>query len=440
MGILMMVAQLIVALAILVTLHELGHFMAARAFGIKVEKFYLFFDAWGFKFFSFKKGDTEYGLGWLPLGGYVKISGMIDESMDTEQLKKDPEPWEFRSKPAWQRLIVMVGGVTMNILLGIGIYTYILLQYQEKYLPAQNINDGIYAYELGREIGLQTGDKITAINGKLFDRFEDLLGSRVVFGSVLTVDRKGEKVDVVVPDDFYKKVSKSGSGNFISPYQATLEIDSVFPNNPAAQAGLQKGDKLVALNGERYFGTERFKKELSENKSKPVDIKILRNNDTLAFTPVVSDSGLLGIAFRPYMGNYAMVPYTLGKALSNGTSDAFEAITSTVKGFRQIFAGKEKASESLQGPIGIARIYGPVWDWPKFWAITGLLSMVLAFMNLLPIPALDGGHVLFLLIEMVSRRKLSDKFLERAQLVGMVILLTLMVFVFGNDILKAVKG
>src|SRR5205814_1748842 len=210
---LIMAAQLILGLAILVTLHELGHFLAARAFGIRVEKFYLFFDAWGFKFFSIKKGDTEYGIGWLPLGGYVKIAGMIDESMDKEAMKQPPQPWEFRSKPAWQRLIVMVAGVTMNVILGIVIYTYILFHYQGKYLANSDVTDGIYAYELGEKAGLKTGDKVIAINGKPFERFEELLSAKVIFGSRLTVHRDGQTFDVDIPNDFYREVTKAGKGN-----------------------------------------------------------------------------------------------------------------------------------------------------------------------------------------------------------------------------------
>src|SRR3954471_8057920 len=245
---LVMAAQLIAGLAILVTLHELGHFLAARAFGIRVEKFYLFFDAWGFKFFSFKRGDTEYGVGWLPLGGYVKIAGMIDESMDKEPMKQPPQPWEFRAKPAWQRLIVMVGGVTMNVILGITIYTYILLHYSEKYLPVENVTNGIYAYELGRETGFETGDKIVSFNGKKVDRFEDLLGSKVLFGGTVSVNRNGKLVDVYVPDDLYRTVTKKGKGIFIDAHNYAFYVDSVSKDSPAEKVGLKKYDKIVSVN------------------------------------------------------------------------------------------------------------------------------------------------------------------------------------------------
>jgi regulator of sigma E protease len=435
---LVMAAQLILGLAILVTLHELGHFLAARAFGIRVEKFYLFFDAWGFKFFSFKRGDTEYGLGWLPLGGYVKIAGMVDESMDKEAMKLPPQPWEFRSKPAWQRLIVMVGGVTMNVILGIVIYTAILLHYDRDYLANKDVKDGIYAFELAEGLGLQTGDKVTAINGKPFERFEELVSSKVIFGCDLTVDRGGKIIHVKVPDDFYFDVTKTGKGFFVSTFQTTIVVDSVFPGKPADAAGLRKSDKLIAFNGKRTASSDGAKKIIRENIKKPISLTVVRGTDTLQVQPIVSDSGTIGVALKGDLGNYPVTPYTFGSALAMGTADAIEAVVGNIKGLKQIFVGKAKASESLQGPIGIATIYGGVWDWHWFWKITGLLSMILAFMNILPIPALDGGHVVFLVIEAITKRKFSDKFMERAQITGMVILLALMAFTIGNDIWKHV--
>jgi len=431
-----MAAQLILGLAILVTLHELGHFLAARAFGIRVEKFYLFFDAWGFKFFSFRRGETEYGVGWLPLGGYVKIAGMIDESMDKEAMKLPPQPWEFRSKPAWQRLVVMTAGVIMNVILGIAIYTMVLMKYDQHYLANSSVTDGIYAFELGEKVGLKQGDHVVAINGKSFERFDDLLSSRVYFGSRLTVSRNGQLMDIQIPNDFYKETIKEGKGNFIGPFQANQKVDSIFPGSPANAAGLQKGDRIYSVNGVHTFSIEEFRNIIHSNNGRPIRLQILRGNDSLIVQPIANDSGLIGILYHPDYGNYPVTDYSVLSAVRFGTSDAMEAITSNIKGLRQIFTGKEKASESLQGPIGIATIYGGIWDWHRFWRITGLLSMVLAFMNILPIPALDGGHVLFLTVEAVTRKKLSDKFLERAQIAGMIILLTLMAYSIGNDIWK----
>jgi regulator of sigma E protease len=433
---LIMAAQLILGLAILVTLHELGHFLAARAFGIRVEKFYLFFDAWGFKFFSFKKGDTEYGIGWLPLGGYVKIAGMIDESMDTETLKQPAQPWEFRSKPEWQRLIVMVAGVTMNVILGIAIYAFTLLHYDQQYLANADVTDGIYVYELGAKIGLKTGDKIVALNGKPVERFDELLSGKLVFGCDLTVNRHGEIIHVTVPDDFYHQVTQTGKGNFMGCDNFVIRIDSLASGGPAEHAGLRSTDKIVSINNDSISLWGELRSVVRKNKGKPVTIGVIRedhSSQTLAAT--IDTTGMIGI----YVKNpYAKTDYSFGHALRFGTSDAFEAIVSNLKGLKRIFTGHEKASDSLQGPIGIAAIYGGIWDWRRFWTITGLLSMILAFMNILPIPALDGGHMIFLSIESISRKKFSDKFMERAQIVGMVIILALMVFSIGNDIWKHV--
>lgn len=431
---LVMAAQLLLGLSILVLLHEFGHYVAARAFGIRVEKFYLFFDAGGRKLFSFRKGDTEYGVGWLPLGGYVKISGMIDESMDKEQMKQPPQPWEFRSKPAWQRLIVMVGGVTMNVLLGIAIYTYILLHFSQKYLPTENVKDGIYAYELGRDAGFQTGDKIVALNGKKVERFEDLLGSRILFGGTATVNRDGKLVDVEVPNDLYKTVGKKGRGVFIDAHNYSFSIDSISKNTAAEKVGLQSHDKIVAVNDTSVNTYGFFREKIMANKGKQIDLKVLRGDATLQMRPQLDSTGVLGIwASHP---DYDFKDYNLGSALHFGSGDAIETLVTEAKGLKKIFTGEESASESLQGPIGIANIYGGVWEWHKFWVITGLLSMVLAFMNILPIPALDGGHVIFLLVETLTGKKFSDKFMEKAQVAGMIILISLMVFATGNDIWK----
>jgi regulator of sigma E protease len=431
---LVMAAQLLLGLSILVLLHEFGHFIAARAFGIRVEKFYLFFDAWGIKLFSFKRGDTEYGIGWLPLGGYVKISGMVDESMDKEQMKQPPQPWEFRAKPAWQRLIVMVGGVTMNVLLGITIYTYILLHYSEKYLPVENVTNGIYAYELGRETGFETGDKIVSFNGKKVDRFEDLLSSKVLFGGTVAVNRNGKLVDVYVPDDLYRTVTKKGKGIFIDAHNYAFYVDSVSKDSPAEKVGLKKYDKIVSVNDTAIDTWGFFRERIMANKGRQITLNVSRSGSILQLQPKLDTNAILGVwASHP---DYEQKSYSLGTALHYGSSDAIETLVANAKGLKKIFTGEESARESLQGPIGIATIYGSVWEWHRFWVITGLLSMVLAFMNILPIPALDGGHVIFLLVETITGKKFSDKFMEKAQVAGMIVLISLMVFATGNDIWK----
>ena len=432
-----MAAQLIAGLSILVILHELGHFLAARAFGIKVEKFYLFFDAWGFKFFSFKVGDTEYGLGWLPLGGYVKIAGMIDESMDVEQMKQPAQEWEFRSKPAWQRLIVMLGGVTVNVILGIFIFWMLTFSYGDSYIPNSEAKYGIVAYDLAKEIGLKSGDKVMAINGKPLEKYSDLWSSDIVLGSgVLDVFRDNETIKIRVPSNFIEKISDKGRSNYIDDIPRMLAvIDTVTPGNNAEKAGFKKGDHFISANDSSVMFMDELKVFLKNNPSKTVDFKILRGQDTVSISSAISEDGTLG--FGPKIDfELKHVDYSFFEALPIGVSKAWSTLSDNVKGLAKVVKGEVKATKAIQGPIGIASIYGATFNWYKFWTLTGVLSMILAFMNILPIPALDGGHSVFLIIEMIIGRPLSDKFMERAQMVGFFILIGLMVFAFGNDLWK----
>lgn len=437
MNTLIMIGQLIVGLSILVLLHELGHYLAARAFKIRVEKFYLFFDAWNFKLFSFKKGETEYGIGWLPLGGYVKIAGMIDESLDKSQLAREPQPWEFRSKPAWQRLIVMIAGVVVNLLLGIVIFSFILFHYEKNYLPVSEVNkNGVYATAIGQHLGFATGDKIVSINGKPVERFKDAQSLKLLFGSKVEVNRNGQLITIDIPQNAYKQEAKSLRLRFIEPLNYSFSLDSVLPQLPASQAGLQKGDRILAIDTLPVNSYGQFKEIITASAGKTLDLTVLRGQDTLRSQLTVDSAGVIGIlATIPYTERH----YTAWQALAYGFSDAIDMLYINIKGLGKVLSGEEKATESIQGPIGIARIYGAEWIWSKFWYITGLLSLVLAFMNILPIPALDGGHVLFLLVEIITRRKPSDKFLEYAQIAGMVILLAIMAFAIGNDIVKLFK-
>ena len=431
---LVMAGQLILGLSIIVTLHELGHFLAARAFGIKVEKFFLFFDAWGIKLFSFKKGDTEYGIGWLPLGGYVKIAGMIDESMDKEAMKLPPKDYEFRSKPAWQRLIVMVGGVVVNFILGVVILAFITLHYDKEYLPVDSIDNGIYAYELGQEVGFETGDKIIDVNGTQIDRFSDLTSQSNLMGAKVTVLRNGEEVEVVIPDDFYKNYTSKTKPLFIRADNYEFVIDSVINGYAGAKAGLLKNDKIIFINDESVSSFGEFRSRIIANRGSEIMMTLLRSNDTLNINVNVDSAGIIGVmAMRP---PYQYKKYSVYDGLKYGVKDGVSILSANMKGFGKIFSGKEKATESLQGPIGIATIYGSVWNWHRFWFLTAMISLVLGFMNILPIPALDGGHVVFLLIETVTGRPVSEKIMEKAQMVGMFLLLALMVFVIGNDIWK----
>ncbi len=432
---LIMTAQLLLALSILVIIHEFGHYIAARAFGIKVEKFYLFFDAWGFKLFKYRRGDTEYGVGWLPLGGYVKIAGMIDESMDKEQLKKEPEDWEFRAKPAWQRLIVMVAGVVMNVILGVIIFTGMLYFHNQSFLPVDNVNeDGIYAYQLGRDIGFETGDKIVNIDGEKVERFQDVLSTEVLFGADVIISRKGQHLTISMPDTLYR-AAKGGMEPVISHDNFDFVIDSVLEGQNAASAGLRKGDQVIGLNDQEIDVYGDFKERMISNEYDSVQISFLREGNENKVNVNVDSNGLIGVMARV---PYENAPYSFGKAFNYGVADAFETIVVNAKGFGKIFSGQEKFRESVSGPIGIAQVYGGQWVWQRFWFYTGLLSMVLAFVNILPIPALDGGHVVFLIAETVSGRKLPDKFMEVVQIIGMILILMLFVFIIGNDILKLI--
>ncbi len=428
---LIMAAQLLLALSFLVFVHELGHFIAARAFGIKVEKFFIFFD-WGGKIYSKKIGDTEYGIGIFPLGGYVKIAGMIDESMDKEQMKKPPQPWEFRSKPAWQRLIVMVAGVVMNIIVGVLIFTLIHLNYSKAYVDVSQIDEGIYAYEYAEQIGFQTGDKIVEIDGKDVVRLNDVISTRLYFGSNVTVNRNGNMVNVVLPDTLYSHVAKDG-GLLFDYTNFPFHVDSVFGKS-AKNAGLQKGDEIIRLNDTEIAVFGDIITALSKYKNDTIELEVMRNHASKTLSILVDSTGKIG--FASTQKAYPIVDYTFFSAMKYGWKDAFESVRANAKGLGKVFSGKEKAKDSLQGPIGIAKIFGGTWDWVRFWSITGLLSMVLAFVNILPIPALDGGHVLFTLIEMIIRRKLPDKFMEVVQIIGLVIVMGLMIFVIGNDIIN----
>ena len=425
-------------LSILIILHEAGHFFAARAFGIRVEKFYLFFDAWGFKLFSFNYKGCEYGIGWLPLGGYVKISGMIDESMDTEQLSGPPQPWEFRSKPAWQRLIVMLGGVTVNIVLGIFIFWMLTLKNGETFIPNDKLSDGIAPGIIGKQIGLQNGDRITEVNGKPVVRFEELSSSKVLLGNTdLTVLRNGNTQHIHVPGDILEQVSDLGIGEFVEARVKMSAVSMLAPGDNAEAAGIKAGDSIIAVNQQAVTFYDEFKEQVVSRKDKEVELTVVRDNQTLQIPVKVSSEGTIGLYIPQYFNiPIETVDYGFFAALPVGASKAWGSFMDNARGLGKVASGQVKANKAFTGPIGIATMFGSTVNWVKFWSLVGLLSMALALMNLLPIPALDGGHAIFLLIEMVKGKPLGDKFMERAQMVGFVILITLMVFVFGNDIFK----
>ncbi|WP_128547236.1 RIP metalloprotease RseP [Larkinella soli] len=437
MEIAVMAGQLILGLSILVGLHELGHLLAAKMFGMRVEQYFIGFPP---KIWSIRRGETEYGLGAIPLGGFVKISGMIDESLDTRQMQSEPKPWEFRSKPAWQRLIVMLGGIIINIITGIIIFIALTYKNGETYLSAQDARYGIVAYDLAQQIGLKTGDKIVKINGKEFRDFNDIRSSEVFLGtnSSYTVERNGQLIDIEIPNDFIDKLSdKKSAGQFIEPIQP-FRVGELAPGMPAEKSGLQKGDIITAVNGRPTPFYHEFQAAIRANTNKPVTLTVRRGNQPVTIRTSVTDKGQIGIGVESLL-RQTHVEYTFGEAVAKGTERAFGVVYDNIKGFGKIFRGDVSASKALSGPIGIAQnLFGGVWLWDRFWFVTGLLSMALAFMNALPIPALDGGHSTLLLYEIVSGRKPSDRFLEAAQRVGMVILLGLMAFAIFNDVFKAV--
>ena len=432
-----MAGQLILGLSILVGLHELGHLLAAKAFGMRVEQYFIGFPP---KVFSIKRGETEYGLGAIPLGGYVKISGMIDESLDTAQMKAEPQPWEFRAKPAWQRLIVMLGGIIVNVIVGILIFVILAYKNGNTYLAAQDAKYGIVAYDLAQSIGLRTGDKIVKVNGKPINDFNEVRSSEVFLGdnSTYTIDRNGQLLDIDIPNNFVDKLAdKKSGGEFIEPIRP-FKVAGLAPGQPAEKAGLKAGDMITSVNGKAIRFYHEFVEVVKPLKEKPVVLGVNRNGKPLTLNMTTNEDGTIGF-FAEFLLRVTQQDYTFGEALTVGTTKAFGVVYDNIKGFGKIFRGDVSASKALSGPIGIAQnLFGGVWVWDRFWTVTGLLSMALAFFNALPIPALDGGHATILGYEIISGRKPSDRFLEGAQRVGMVLLLSLMAFAIFNDVFKAV--
>ena len=445
MEVLIKVSQFILSLSILIVLHELGHFIPAKLFKTKVEKFYLFFD---YKFSLFKKkvGETVYGIGWIPLGGYVKIAGMIDESMDTEQMKEEPKPWEFRSKPAWQRLIIMLGGVTVNFILGILLYILILNIWGERYLPNENIKDGIWVQDqLGTDLGLKTGDKILTIDGSPVRRFSDLL-PEFVNGNSYTIERNGEVIDNEIPVDFISKLVDRGrnEGNFILP-RMPFVIGQISDTSHNKNSGLKVKDIVTSIGGKPITYYDEAKDILSEFSGESIDLTVRRDDQSVTIPVKVNEKGAIGVVFGGLsfndmnkLGYYDLETraYSFGEAIPAGIKKSYNTLASYVKQFKKILNPKTGAYKGLGGFITIASIFPAEWDWQTFLSITAFLSIMLGFMNLLPIPALDGGHVVFTLVEMISGRKPSDKFLEYAQIAGFVILMGLLLFANGNDVYR----
>lgn len=435
MGVLTQVTQFILSLSILIVLHELGHFIPARLFKIKVEKFYLFFDPW-FSLFKVKKGDTEYGIGWLPLGGYVKIAGMIDESMDKEQMKLPAEPWEFRSKPAWQRLIVMLGGVTVNAILGILIYSMVLFTWGEEFLPTKNLKYGVAVDTLAYQMGLRDGDMILSIDNKTVQSinkvpYEVLINK----AETIQVERDGQKIEIAVTEDDLSEMIKH-KYTLVEP-RFPFDIDTVLIDKPAAAAGILKGDNIFAVNKIPTPYYQDVVKALKNNQNLPVSLSILRNNDSIETNVTVNEQGKIGVGPKSldHYLTFDTREYDFISSFPAGVNKAYETFDGYIKQFKVLFTVKD-AHKEIGGFVAIGKAYSTTWDWQRFWAFTAFLSIVLAFMNILPIPALDGGHVMFLLYEVISGRKPNEKVMEYAQYAGMILLLALLLYANGNDMVR----
>ncbi|HXL55156.1 MAG TPA: RIP metalloprotease RseP [Chitinophagaceae bacterium] len=434
--------QFILSFSIIVTLHELGHFLTARWFKCRVEKFYLFFNPW-FSLWKKKIGETEYGLGWIPFGGYVKIAGMVDESLDKEQLKQPPKPYEFRSKPAWQRLIIMVAGVVVNLLLGFFIYAMMLWYWGDSYIPTNSLKYGIAADSLAQSIGLRDGDKILSLDGRYIEKLKKI-PLDVILKDVKTIEvkRNDQKVVIPVPDDFAGKLIKYKAINFVDIRFPFEGLDSISRGTAAAKVGLQKRDRIISINGNNLPFYSDFKKEIRKNRGKQIDMIVVRGTDTLEKKATLSSDGILGVLpVEPKDSGYTIktINYSFFEAFPAGLKKSIETLESYWLNLKLIFSGKVNTNESLGSVISIGNMFGSSWDWPNFWQLTAFFSLVLALMNILPIPALDGGHALFTIVEIITRRKPSDKFMEYAQMAGMVLLLGLMAYALGLDFMRIFK-
>jgi len=438
MEIVIKAGQLLLSLSILVVLHELGHYIPAKLFKTRVEKFYLFFDPW-FSLLKKKVGDTEYGVGWLPLGGYVKIAGMIDESMDKEQMKQPPQPWEFRSKPAWQRLIIMLGGVTVNVILAFVIYSFSLVIWGEKYLPSENATYGIHCDSLALAAGFQNGDVIYSIDGNRVERFAGENGSlhpemiqKLILddANVVTVLREGRTIDVPFTEEVKNAVL--AKTRLFSP-NIPFVVDEFAEGSVMKKAGAQIGDRILRINGKDMGFAGNVIQYTPTLKGDTASVVVDRSGEEKTFNVFLED-GVMGVQLRPFSELYQLETeqYNAVSVIPAALSKTKSEITNYLKQFKLI----KKSPESVGGFISIGSIFPAVWDWQRFWNLTAFLSIMLAVLNLLPIPALDGGHVVFLLYEVVTGRKPNEKVMEYAQTLGVILLLGLVLYANGNDIFK----
>jgi len=446
MDIVIKLSQFLLSLSLLIILHELGHFIPAKLFKTRVEKFYLFFDV---KYSLFKKkiGETEYGIGWLPLGGYVKISGMIDESMDKDQMALPPQPWEFRTKPAWQRLIIMLGGVTVNFILAFIIYIGMAFAYGDTYIANADLKDGVAIENpVMLKAGFKTGDKIISIDGKAVENFDKDMNMNIIMAKHVLIERNGQQQTINMPTDFVDQLSKTEKGILVD-IRRPFAIGKVAEES--ANQNLKAKDLILSLNGQKIKYFDEAKAILAANKGKEISAVVLRDLKETPLTLKVSPEGTLNVFTGSLdmkslekLGYYKISTKEYGffESIPVGLQKGKDQLVGYGKQLKMIFNPETKAYKQVGGFAAIYNIFPSSWSWEVFWSITALLSIMLGVMNLLPIPALDGGHVMFLLYEIVSGKKPSDKFLENAQMVGFVLLISLLLFANGNDIYKAIVG
>ncbi len=436
MEILIKVLQFFMSLSLLVAIHEFGHFIMARVFKIRVEKFYIFFDPW-FSLFKWKRGDTEYGVGWLPLGGYVKIAGMIDESMDLEQMQAPVQPYEFRAKPAWQRFMVMIAGVVMNILMAMMIYTGIRYVYGESYMANEDVKWGYVFNESAERMGFRDGDKFVSVDGEAIDDINEVRSKLLLTKEDrhVVVDRDGEQVAFTIPFEQLLEMRRNREYEDLYLLRMPFFIDSLASPS-AIESGLKVGDQVVALNGEKVIGAQEITELLQQHKSDTVALTVMRGGVANELNVPINAEGKIGVMFKGDVFQPRTRTFTFFEAIPAGVGLAFDTVAEYWQQLKLIFQPKTKMYEELGGFIAIGNIFPSEWDWLRFWTMTAFLSVILAVMNILPIPGLDGGHALFTLWEMITGRKPSDKFLEVMQYVGFAILFALLIYANGNDIYR----
>lgn len=439
------IAQFVLSLSILVVCHEMGHFLFAKLFKTRVEKFYVFFNPW-FSLFKWKHKETEYGIGWLPLGGYVKIAGMMDESMDTAQLQQPPQPWEFRSKPAWQRLLIMVGGVMVNVLVAFMIYVAILYTWGETYLPAKNVTHGVVCAPMFQRMGLQNGDRIVALDGREPERFSGIISDILLNNPrTMQVVRGGDSLTLRIPETLVGELLDMSSRSFKleplleprRPVEDGLRIAQFAEGSVAEKGGLLLTDRILMVNGQPFAYYDEFTELVEKSRDSWIQLTVLRGADTVSFGFMMDNTSKLGIyAQLPRTYELATRKFTLWEAIPAGVRLGCRQIASYVRQLKLLFSQGGTAVKSVGGFATIANVFPGMWNWMDFWSLTAMISIMLAVVNILPIPALDGGHVLFLLYEVVTRRKPGDKFMEYAQVAGMVFVFSLFILANVNDILK----